>query len=66
MKIAGLMTLGYEPFVSLGILFFGCSASLSGTTLRILALGYAVQARLATSPPANSTKIAPNFVLSIH
>jgi hypothetical protein len=39
MKTAGLTTLGYEPSVSLGILFFSCSASLRGPLLRTFALG---------------------------
>ena len=41
MKTAGLTTLGYEMSVSLGILFFRCSASLKGPKLRTLPAGNA-------------------------
>ena len=39
MKTAGLTTRGYEPSVSLGILFSRCSGSLGGRKLRTLLQG---------------------------
>ncbi len=39
MKTAGLTTLGYEPSVSLGILFFVWYAPLGGSKLRTLPAG---------------------------
>ena len=45
MKNAGLTTLGYEPSALLGILFFDCSGSLSGSKLRTFQAGNGTRVR---------------------